>query len=68
MNCPQCIASISGFLRAYWLTLSVSLCVFLSALLIFIWFIRSGEWKNLEKNKFEMLEEEEKKENKNGIS
>lgn len=55
MNCSQCLAAGAGFLTAYRLTLAVSLCVAGSALLVFIWHVRSGQWSAGEASKYEMM-------------
>lgn len=54
MNCPSCINAVFGFLSAYWLTLSVSGCLFISAVLIFLWARKSGQFS--EDVKYKMLQ------------
>ncbi|MBI4376163.1 MAG: cbb3-type cytochrome oxidase assembly protein [Elusimicrobia bacterium] len=58
MNCSQCLAATVGWLNAYWLTLSVSLCVAVAAALVFWWHVRSGQWRDGEKAKFDMMKGE----------
>jgi nitrogen fixation-related uncharacterized protein len=53
MNCPNCINAAVGFLSAYWLTLSVSLCLFLSAVCVFLWAKNTGQFS--EDIKYKML-------------
>lgn len=55
MNCPSCLSASVGFLSAYWLTLAVSLCIAGAAVLTFVWAWKTGQFKDVEAAKHEML-------------
>lgn len=58
MICPNCIASFAGFLNAYWVTIAVSICIFISAVFAFIWALNSGQFKDIESVKYRIMKED----------